>query len=298
MNRTKGFVCVIIAAFIFGYTPILGKLSYDGGSNSIMLVFLRNTMCLPIIYAMLKYKKVSIRVTKKEFGKLFILSVFSTILTALLLYSSYNYVSVGMATTVHYVYPIFVAIISTVIFKEKITKVKVAALVISFIGILMFFDGNGSGEVSFLGLFIALASGIAYGIALIYMDKSGLKDYYPLLVTFYTCVCSGVVMLVFALLTNKLTFNLTPEAWGYSFLVSILASVIAITFMQIGVKNVGPTTTAILCTFEPITSVVLGVLLLNEYCSAKVVFGCVLIFVAVGILSIFGREKKNKNTPT
>jgi len=289
MNKTKGFLCVTISAFIFGFTPILSKLTFSGGSNAIMLVFLRNFMCLPILYIILKYKKVSLKITKIEGKKLFILSLFTTILTALLLYGSYSFISVGMATTVHYVYPILVALVLVLFFKEKISKVKIFSLTISFVGVLLFFDGDIS--VSFFGLFIALASGISYGIALIYMDKSGLKDYYPFLVTFYSCIFASVVLFFITIVTGKFTLSLTGTAWVYSFIVSVLTSVIAITFMQIGVRYIGPTTTAILCMFEPITSVILGILILNEPCTFKSVLGCILILVAVLMLSLF-KEKE------
>ncbi len=287
MNKTKGFLCVTIAAFIFGFTS---KLTFAGGSNAIMLVFLRNILCLPILYGILKYKKVSLKVTRTEGKKLFTLSIFSTILTALLLYGSYSFISVGMATTVHYVYPILVALILVICYKEKISRIKVAALFISFIGVLMFFDGELS--ASFVGLFIAFTSGISYGFALIYMDKSGLKNYYPFLVTFYTCLSASVVIFIIAAISGKLTFDLTATAWLYSLIVSILTSVIAITFMQIGVKYIGPTTTAILCMFEPITSVILGIILLNEPCTFRSILGCILILLAVLILSIFKEKEK------
>jgi drug/metabolite transporter (DMT)-like permease len=292
MNKTKGFLCVIISAFIFGFTPILCKLTYSGGSNAIMLVFLRNSMSLPIMYAILKYKKVSLKINREEFKKLFILSIFSTILTALLLYIAYDFVSVGMATTVHYVYPILVALVLAIFFKERITKIQVFSLTISFIGVLLFFDGGSS--LNFAGLFIAFASGISYGMSLIYMDKSGLKDYHPLLVTFYTCFFASIVLFLVNIISSNFTLSLTPSAWIYSFIVSVLTSVIGISFMQIGVRNIGPTTTSILCMFEPITSVIMGIILLNESISFKNILACILILIAVLILSIF--REKNKDS--
>ncbi len=290
MNKTKGFICVIISAFIFGFTPILCKITYSGGSNPIMLVFLRNGMSLPIMYAILKYTKISIKLSWTELRKLFFLSIFSTILTALLLYTSYNFISVGMATTVHYVYPVLVAFVLAIFFKEKINKVQIFSLIISSAGIMLFFDSGSS--FNLIGLLIAFASGIAYGISLIYMDKSGLKNYPPLLVTFYTCMSSSLVLFIVAIISGNFTLSLTPTAWIYSFIVSILASVIAISFMQIGVKNIGPTTTAILCMFEPITSVIMGIIFLNEPITLKSIIACALILVAVFILSIFKEKSR------
>lgn len=290
MNKAKGFICVLTAAFIFGFTPILGKLTYYGGSNPIMLVFLRNLISIPILYATLKFKHVSIKVPNEKKKKLFIYSLLTTTLTALLLYSSYTFVSVGMATTVHYVYPILVALILVIFFKEKISAVKIISLAISFIGILMFFDGELT-AYSIFGLIIAFVSGIAYGLGLIYMDKSGLKETYPFLVTFYSCIFSSVIIFFVALVTQKFTLALTPTAWLYSIIISILVSALATTFMQIGVKYIGPTTTAILCMFEPITSVLLGIMFLDEPCTVKSVIACVLILSAVIILTVF-KDKK------
>jgi len=62
MNKTKGLTFGILAAFIYGFTPILGKLTYFEGSNSISLTFYRNFLSIPLIFAVLKYKNVPISV--------------------------------------------------------------------------------------------------------------------------------------------------------------------------------------------------------------------------------------------
>lgn len=292
MDKIKGTICVIFAAVIFGFMPILSKLTYIGGSNSFMLVLLRSLLCLPVLFFMLKLKGISLNVPFKILVKFFIYSIFTTTLTALLLFSSYNYVSVGIATTIHYVYPILVALILFIFFKEKISIVKLICLAISFAGILMFFDGKANINQIF-GLIIAFISGLSYSLSLIYMDKGGIKDYYPFLVTFYSCLYTSVTMIIVTIATGKFTLNLSANAWIYSFILSILVSVIAVTFMQIGVKCIGPTTTAIICMLEPITSVILGILLFKEPCTLKSIIGCTLIIAAVLALSL--KKEKNKN---
>ncbi|QSX05033.1 DMT family transporter [Sedimentibacter sp. zth1] len=292
MNKAKGFSCVITAAVIFGFMPILSKLTYFGGSNPIMLVFLRSFLCIPILYSILRVKKITIKVPKKILFKFFIYSIVTTTLTALLLYTSYNYVSVGIATTIHYVYPIIVGLILVIFFKEKISILKIICLAISFSGILLFFDGNTSNG-SLIGLFIAFLSGVSYSLSLIYMDKGGIKGYYPFLVTFYSCLFTSITMFFVSIITKSFTLSITPSGWLYSFILSIIVSVIAVTFMQIGVQNIGPTTTAILCMFEPITSIILAILLFNEPCTFRNILGCSLIIFAVLLLTIFDNKKES-----
>lgn len=284
MNKTKGITCAVLAAFIYGFTPILGKFSYLEGSNSLSLTFYRSFLTLPVLYAILKANKVSISITKAEIKKLTVLGILGPSLTALTLYGAYNYISVGMSTTIHYIYPVLVAAVCVIIFKEKLNKEKLISLILSVIGILLFFEGDFSG--SLIGILLALFSGISYGSFLVFMDKSGIKSMYPFKISFYTCIVSSIFVFIYGIATKDLVFHMSLLGWAYTFLLAIFISVIANTLMAIAVKNTGSTVTAIVGMFEPITSVVLGILFLNELFTVKNIIGCAFILVAVLILTI------------
>ncbi len=64
MNKTKGLIFAILAAFIYGFTPVLGKLTYLEGSNSMSLTFYRNFLSIPLLFAILKYKKIPVAADK------------------------------------------------------------------------------------------------------------------------------------------------------------------------------------------------------------------------------------------
>lgn len=293
MNKTKGITCAVLAAFIYGFTPILGKLSYLEGSNSFSLTFYRSLLTLPMLFVILKVNKVPLSVTKTDLKKLTILSILGPVLTALTLYGAYNYISVGMTTTIHYIYPVLVASACVVFFKEKLSKEKLIALILSTIGILLFFEGDFSGSI--LGIIIALISGMTYASFIVFMDKSGINTMFPFKISFYLCIVSTILLFIFGIITNALVFNMSMLGWFYTILVAIFVSVLANTLMAVAIKNTGSTITAIVGMFEPITSVILGVIFLNEILSFKNIVGCILILIAVLILTLV-RDKKMKPT--
>ena len=140
LQKYKGILFTILSATIFGFTPILGRITYDGGSNGITLTFLRSILALPVLYFLVRRRGLSIRVAPSEVKKILLTGVVGSALTTILLYSSYTYISVGMATTLHFVYPLVISVACVVLFKEKMTPLKICALVLATAGIFFFAD--------------------------------------------------------------------------------------------------------------------------------------------------------------
>lgn len=290
MNFIKGIIFTIISAFVFGFTPILAKITYAGGNNAITLTFLRALFGLPFLYIGMRKNKTVLKITKDEFFKFILLSFLGIGITTTSLYSSYNYISVGMATTLHFIYPCVVYFICILFFKEKITKKKLTALVFSSFGIIMLIDKVSYGNT--VGIFLATLSGITYGLFLVYLDKSGFKHMDAFKCTFYISLFNIVGLFIFGKFTGNLTFALDLSAWLITILISFLTSIFGNAFLQLGVKYCGATTASILCTFEPITSVILGIIFLSEHITIFKFLGCIFIILAVVLLSI--NDKKIK----
>lgn len=114
--KSKGIFLTILSAIIFGFTPIIAKITYDLGSNGITLAFLRHAMVIPILYGIIKLQKVSLHITKTQLKNILLVGIFGSGLAILTLYSSYSYISVGSATVLHFLYPMFVSLLSLVFF--------------------------------------------------------------------------------------------------------------------------------------------------------------------------------------
>ena len=282
-TRTKGLLATMISAVFFGFIPLFVKTICAGGGNSVSAAFYRFFLSVPILYIYLKAQGISMRITRTEFAKIALITIFGYGGTAVLLFSSYNFIPSGMSTTIHFMYPVFTILGCMIFFKEKVSPLKLLCVALCFGGILLFYNGESGGSV--LGMALSFLSGVTYAFYTIYLEKSGLQKMENLKLIFYMNTVAAALILVMALLTAQFTLRLTPLAWGTAVFFATATSLIGVLGYQIGVKCIGPQNAAILSTFEPITSVIVGVLVYREAFSARTLLGCLCVLSAVVIVA-------------
>lgn len=279
--KNKGKICLLISAFIYGIAPVLAKFTYEGGANGITLTFLRGALCVPLLYIMIKADGKSLALTKKELKQVIILGIFGGTLPIVLLYISYDYISTGLATTLHFIYPLIIVIASSFLFHEKMTKIKLISVILVTIGVFMFVDINHSSDRA--GIILALLSGVFYSFYVIYIERSGLENMDYIKFTFYLMLIMSVTTLIFGLSVKSISFSLSPKAWAFSMLISLLITLLATPMFQLGVRYEGASTAGIMSTFEPITSVAMGAMLLGEIVGTAQMLGGAMILAGVVI---------------
>lgn len=282
-TRTKGLLATMISAVFFGFIPLFVKTICAGGGNSVSAAFYRFFLSVPVLYIYLKAQGISMRITRTEFAKIALITIFGYGGTAVLLFSSYNFIPSGMSTTIHFMYPVFTILGCMIFFKEKVSPLKLLCVALCFGGILLFYNGESGGSV--LGMALSFLSGVTYAFYTIYLEKSGLQKMENLKLIFYMNTVAAAMILVMALLTAQFTLRLTPLAWGTAVFFATATSLIGVLGYQIGVKCIGPQNAAILSTFEPITSVIMGVLVYREAFSARTLLGCLCVLSAVVIVA-------------
>lgn len=282
-TRTKGFLATVVSATFFGFIPLMVKVVCSGGGNTLAAAFYRFALSLPVLYIYLRCKKVPMGITKKQLLDIILITLLGYGGTTVFLFTSYNYIPLGMATTIHFTYPVFTILGCVIFLHEKIRKMKVLAVVLSFGGILFFYNGDGS--VSLLGMALAFVSGMTYAFYTIYLRESSLKDMDSVKLIFYLNSVGAVMMLVMSLVTGDFTVGLTPVAWAVAAFLAVSASFIGVLGYQVGVKCIGPQNTSILSTFEPITSVIIGVLVYQEGFTVRTLLGCLCILSSVIIVA-------------
>lgn len=293
MNATyRGILYTVASAAIFGFTPILTRIAYGGGANGVTMTFLRAVIALPVLFAIVRRKGIPLRVTPEELKSASLAGILGTGATCIMLYMSYNYISVGLATTLHFIYPLLVAAACVALFRERMNGWKVCALAAGTLGIALSVDFASPGGVT--GMALALLSGATYTFYIIYVDRSGLKNMYYFKLSFYLCIMMALASGVYGLLAGQLTFRLTPMAWFFAVLVSLFTSVGALSLFQLGIRYTGASTAAILSTLEPITSIILGVLVLGERISAAKLLGCACILGSVILITLAERTRAER----
>lgn len=276
--KTKGYFLTILSAVIFGFTPILAKITYSMGSNGITMAFFRHLFVIPILFLIIIFKKLPYKITLHQLKNICLVGIVGNALTVATLYTSYSYIQVGSATVLHFLYPMFVSLICFFYYKEKLSKAVKVCLAIASIGILFFIELGGS---SFLGLFLALFSGITFAYYMVGIEKLGLQSLDPYVLNFYFATVISVSLLIIGLFSGQLNLVLPMEAYGYSLVIAILTSIIGIICLQQGVRYLGAATASILSMFEPVTSVIFGIMILQEQLTVVKTLGCLIILGAI-----------------
>lgn len=277
MKRGKLFL--ILSALIYGALPTLAAVSYRGGINGITLTFLRGAMALPVLGAMIPADKRRLRLRRREAKRVVILGVFGGALPILLLYLSYHYIATGLATTLHFIYPLITVLASAVICRERLSRQTLTAAVFVTAGIFMFSDISRGANTA--GILLAALSGIFYSFYVIYLERSGLDRMDHIVLTFYVNLITSASTLIFGLATGSLYFSFSPLSWSFAAVISLLVTLGAMPLFQLGVRREGAAAAGILSTVEPITSIICGAVFLGEPIGAGQLMGGAMILLGV-----------------
>lgn len=277
--KQKGIIYTVIATIIFGITPAIGKLTYDMGNNGIQLAFLRHLFVLPLFFLIVIRQNLSFHLTKQQFIDVMKVGL-GNALTIVLLYCSYSYIGVGSATVLHFLYPLFVCIFNFIFYHQLLTKQQILCLCLAIVGVLCFIDQSSS---SFIGFLLAIVSGVFFAYYMIGMDHTSIRELSPYVFNFYLVFLNVVAIGILSLLIHS--FCIMPiKSYSLILIVAVLTSMVAVVLLQRGIYCLGASLTAILSTLEPITSIIVGVLFLNETMSFFKLIGCVLVLISTVIL--------------
>ncbi len=284
-SKVKGIGATLLSAIYFGFVPLLMKTVYAGGGNSFTAAFLRFAFSIPVLFVVLKIKGVDLRITREELKHFFIITAFGYAGTTLLVFTAYNYIPTGMTTTIHFLYPTFTVAGLMIFYREKIKASKIFCVILCLIGIIMFYNG-GEGHASLIGILLALCSSMTYAFYTIFLGKSEvLRDIEPMKRLFYMHIIGAMIMLAIGLISGNLNFHMTPLSWGVMALTANLTAFVGALLYQIGVKYIGAESTAMLSTFEPITSVIVGILVYGEPMTVRIFIGCAAIIASTLIIA-------------
>ena len=284
---SRGKVCLILSAFIYGLAPLLAKIAYAGGINGITLTFFRTALMIPLLFVLMLFGKRSFRLNKKELLDIIILGVFGGSFSIITLYSAYDYISTGLATTLHFIYPLIIVVVSALIYKEKIRGYKLLAVMLVTVGIFLFVDLNTAADK--IGVILAVLSGIFYSFYVIYMDHSGIDGMDYVKLTFYLMIIMSCGTFVFGAAARTISFSgINVLGWISALVISLLITLGAIPLFQAGVRYEGASTAGIVSAFEPITTIILGSLVLGETMGIIQYFGGAMIILGVILAEKYG----------
>ena len=289
-NRLRGQIFVFSAAVLFGFTPVLAAISYRGGNNGVNMAFLRALAPLPLLPLLC-------RGTARPNGKQLRLGLLSGVLcygTTMVLYCSYEYISPGLSTTLHYLYPLYVTLFDSVRRHRRPGKSRLIGLALCLAGIALFLDPSDlAGDVRGIGL--ALLSGLMDAVYLTVLGREA-EEPMPLYRLILVMSLAGLPVCGFTgLLMGRLTVQLTTEAWLYAVMAALLVSLGAVALFRKGITEVGEAEASLYALMEPITGVIFSILLMGDRLTPKTAAGCALILAGLAAVTLVPEKKEEEN---
>ena len=284
MNNLKGFAFGILTSATFGLIPLFTLPLMAKGMQFDSILFYRFLFAALALASIMAAKKESFHADKRDIPVLILLGFFYTA-SAMFLFWGYNFMSAGIATTLHFTYPVFVTLIMLLFFREKTSWITLMAIVLAICGVARL--SIGEEEIS---VFIVLLSALGYALYITTVNKflaggstSRLKMGGRKL-TFYVFVVSTALFAIKAG-TNQ---GIQPIPDSMSFvnliLLAIVPTVISNITLVLAVHNIGGTLTAVLGAVEPITAVCVGILVFSEPFTPNLAVGILLIIIAVTMI--------------
>lgn len=291
MQKLKGYIFIILSAVIFGLMPMMAKFIYADGVNALSLVLFRNIFSMPFLAIMALLTKKTLKIPLNALPKISIISIMGCCFTPLLLFLSYIYIPSGAATVFHFIYPAAVVVIGIIFLRKKIDIINVISVILCIIGVSFFNTTNE--PLDFRGMALALLSGIAYAIYIVLVSKFCHEKISGFLFSFYIALISSIAMFIICIVCGGITFPTSAGIWILTVFFAIILNVGAVVLFQQGTFIIGGERASILSTLEPITSVITGIFVFNEF-SYMYIIGTVVVLSASVMLAIKDLKKKEE----
>ena len=290
---SAGIIMVLASAVSYGLTPFFSSKSYEYGFESASLLCVSNLIAAILLLPVLISQRESI-VPRMEYRKDLIMTGFFVSAATFVLYQSYFYLPVGVATSIHFCYPLFVMGGECIFYKKKFCRHDLWSAVLTVTGLMLMPEwGSHTGGY---GIILALLSGIFFAGYVLRLNRSQLGNMHWSGFAFWMAVMKCLsAAAIFPMLNEGV-----PQFTGTSILmaaaVALTSSIVAVPLFKAGCRRVGETNAALMSLMEPIVSIMTGIVFLNEHITAVRLSGCVLVLGAAAFhtaaeIAFFSRKQ-------
>ena len=294
MKNLKGYIYGIVTSMTFGLIPLFTLPLMRKGMEYDSILFYRFLFAAAALAAMLKITGQSYRIAWRDVPVIILLGCFYT-MSSMLLFWGYDFMGAGLATALHFTYPVFVTLFMFFIFREKTSWVTWMAIFLAICGVTLLSVKGGDMSLAPAGIVVVLLSAVGYASYIIAVNKSRVRDMHSRKLAFYVFVFTTLMFAV----KNGLGDGVQPLPDAVStvnvVLLAVAPTVISNITLLLAVRNIGGTLTSILGALEPVTAVCIGAIVFGEDFTLSEAVGITLILAAV-VLVILNRSIKENLT--
>jgi len=295
-SRLTGAALVTVAACAFSAKAVIIKLAYRHGVDPVTLLALRMLISAPFFLVLGLWASRGEHVmplSRPDWRAVVLLGMMGYYLASLCDFIGLQYITAALERLVLFLYPTMVLLLAAIFFKRRVTRRDIAALALSYGGIVLVVahDFSLSGSNVALGAFWVFLSALFYAGYLLgssrYVERLGSMRFacYAALVS-----CVGVVGHFFVTNDAALLFNQPAPVYWLSLTMALVSTVIPIVLTAEGIRRIGASHAAMIGAVGPVATIFLGYWFLDEAITAIQLAGAALVLA--GVLAITLQKKK------
>jgi drug/metabolite transporter (DMT)-like permease len=297
----------LVSAVCFGAMAIFGKFAYDAGVSPTTLLLVRFGLAAALLAALLALRPGLRRTASGSakgprrtasgvtagpdrsagYGRALVVAVglgavgYAT--QASLYFSALTLMDASLLSLILYTYPVMVTVAAVLLGRERLTGRRAGALLAASAGtVLVLLGANGAGFHP-LGALLAFGSALTYTVYILVSD-SVVHRLPPVLLSALVMAGAAATLGVRGLATGGVGLTFGAAGWFWLVCIAVVSTVLAMLAFFAGLKRTGPSTAAILSTFEPVVTTALAALTLGETLGPVQLAGGILVLSCVVVL--------------
>ncbi|MFC0471252.1 DMT family transporter [Halalkalibacter kiskunsagensis] len=288
MDKLYGSILVLLSAVCFGIMGILAKYAYASDVSIGTLLFFRFFIAALLFWSWILYKQIPYRQPLKQMITLFMMGTGGYALMAILLFTSYSLLPVSLAAMVMYMYPVFVVILTSLLYKHSIEISRLMAILFSLAG-LYFILGTNFNQINILGIVCALGTAMVYALYIVQTEKIQ-NQLSPFLSSAYVTSFAAIALFLFSMVRQDFSLTISSVGWFAIFGIAFFSTFVSILTFAMGIERVGSSKAALLSIFEPVVTVMFSYFLFQDILGPMQKVGIILILVSAMLTHVSRRK--------
>ena len=287
-DRLLGALLVGVSAAAFGSMALFGRWAQESGATTPGLIAVRFALAALILVGVMRLRGVAYP-SVREWLPIAAMGGIGYVGQAYCYFLALEHADASLVALLLYLFPAFVAVLAAVFLRERIGPVTVAALVLALVGTALVV-GGGSGRP--LGIVLGIGAAVIYSIY-ITVGSVVTKGLDAIAVSTVVCIAaaltSGLIVVILLAAGREVSLAGSTRGWVSLGAIAVVCTVMAILAFFAGLRLLGPTSTSVLSTLEPVVTVGLATWLLGESLSGVQAIGAALVLAAVVWLALSHR---------
>lgn len=286
----RGTMLVILSGLLFGWMGFFGTRLIKSDFSVENMLFWRFLAAAAWILGWMmitRKKKSNNSLNYIEFIKIFFFGAMSYSGASAFYFLASEHIGTGIAMVIFFSFPVFVSFFAWVSGTWKLNKIAVIALTAVMMGLTLL-KGNGEMSLSLTGISLAIVASFCFAVY-VFGSQHTTKGLDSRMLTLLVCVGNALVFLVLSLCFHKMVFPISWQAWFYICALGIIATALPIQLLLDGLKYISPVKASILSVLEPVVTMLVGMLMLNESMTWLQSTGIIIILLGA-ILIQFERD--------